>query len=192
MAQIQQEKDRLNLAPKKFVMWLIIFSSFMIFAALTSGFIVYSGGKDHPLNMVLPKIFLYSTLTIALSSITMYLASRAAKRLEHSKQRLMLIATIILGIVFFVLQVKGWGAMVAMGHYLVNPNATISFVYIFTGIHLLHILAGIVLLLVALIKSYTNTVQVKNLYYMDISGIFWHFVDIIWIYLYVFLLLNQN
>jgi cytochrome c oxidase subunit 3 len=192
MAQIQHDNEKLNFTPKKFVMWLIIFSSFMIFAALTSGFIVYSGGKDHALNMTLPKIFLYSTITIAFSSITMYLAARAAKQVDPAKQLLMLIATIVLGIIFFALQVNGWGQMIAMGHYFVNPNATISFVYVFTGMHLLHILAGILLLIVALVKSYTNAVPAKNLYYMEISSIFWHFVDIIWIYLYVFLLLNQN
>ncbi|RYY34446.1 MAG: heme-copper oxidase subunit III [Sphingobacteriaceae bacterium] len=192
MAQIQQEKDRLDLAPKKFVMWLIVFSSFMIFAALTSGFIVYSGGKDHALNMVLPKVFLYSTLTILFSSVTMFLAARAAKQLEHDKQRILLIITIVLGIVFFVLQVNGWQQMIAGGHYFVNNNATISFVYVFTGIHLLHIVAGILILVNALVKSYRNTLQVKNLYYMDLSSIFWHFIDIIWIYLYVFLILNQK
>lgn len=192
MAQIQHEKEKLDLAPKKFVMWLLIFSSFMIFAALTSGFIVYSGGKDHPLNMALPKVFLYSTLTIMLSSGTMFLASRAAKQLEYGKQRILLLLTTALGIAFFILQVNGWSDMVAQGHYMVNPNATISFVYVLTGMHLLHILAGILLIVITLVKTNANALPAKKLYYMEISGIFWHFVDIIWIYLYVFLLLNQN
>ena len=80
MAQIQEEKDRLNLSPKKFNMWLFIFTSFMLFAAFTSGFIVYAGGRGHGLNVLLPDVFKYSTAVIIISSVTLFLASRAAKR----------------------------------------------------------------------------------------------------------------
>jgi len=193
MAQISQEKDRLNLAPKKFNMWLFIFTSFMLFAAFTSGFIVYAGGKGHGLNVILPNIFMYSTSVIVLSSITLFLASREAKRLQFDKQRLYLWLTFILGCVFCVLQVYGWYILTdKMGIYFVNPNASRSFIYILTGVHLLHIFAGLLVLLNALRASYRNVPQVINLYKMEMTSIFWHFVDIIWIYLYVFLLLNQN
>ncbi len=193
VAQIQQEKDRLNLAPKKFVVWLFVFASFMIFAALTSGFIVYAGGKGHAMNVILPRIFLYSTSVIILSSVTMFLASRAAKRLEVENQRLFLWLTMVLGAVFFVLQIFGWYILTAkMGVFFVNPNASQSFIYVLTGVHLLHIIAGLLFLLNALIGSYRHKPQAINLYNMEISSIFWHFVDIVWIYLYVFLLLNQN
>ncbi|RVU02105.1 heme-copper oxidase subunit III [Mucilaginibacter limnophilus] len=192
MAQIQQEKDRLDLAPKKFNMWIFIFTSFMFFAALTSAFIVYSGGKGHGLSINLPGVFLYSTATILVSSITMFLASRAAKRLQFGKQRLFLWSTIALGVAFFALQIYGWSLLVNMGVYFSNPNASQSFVYVFTGMHLLHIIAGLLLLANTLVGSYRNVPQVKNLYGMEMSGIFWHFIDIIWIYLYVFLILNQK
>jgi cytochrome c oxidase subunit 3 len=192
MAQIQQDKDRLNLAPKKFNMWIFLFTSFMFFMALTSGFIVYSGGKGHGLGFNMPNIFAYSTGVIVLSSLTIFLASNAAKRLQFQKQRLFLWATIALGIVFFVLQVYAWSLLIKGGIYFTNPNASQSFVYVFTGMHLLHILAGLLLLINTLVKLYKNTPQVLNLYNMDMSSIFWHFLDIIWIYLYVFLLLNQR
>jgi len=191
--QAHQENDRLNLAPKKFVMWLFVFASFMIFAALTSGFIVYVGGHGHALNVNLPGVFIYSTSVIVLSSITMFMASRAAKRLEFAKQRLFLWLTVALGALFFTLQLYGWYILTAkMGVYFVNPNASQSFIYVLTGMHLLHIVAGIMILLSTLYVSYRNRPQAINLFRMEISSIFWHFVDIIWIYLYVFLLLNQN
>ncbi|MBS1531790.1 MAG: heme-copper oxidase subunit III [Bacteroidetes bacterium] len=191
--QVHQEKDRLDLAPKKFVMWLFVFASFMIFAALTSGFIVYAGGHGHALNLRLPDIFIYSTSVIVLSSLTMFMASRSAKRLEFDRQRLFLWLTVALGILFFVLQVYGWYILTyKMGIYFVNPNASQSFIYVFTGVHLLHIVAGIMVLLSALYISYRNRPQAINLYRMEIASIFWHFLDIMWIYLYVFLLLNQN
>jgi cytochrome c oxidase subunit 3 len=193
MAQIQQEKDRLNLVPKKFVVWLFVFASFMVFAALTSGFIVYAGGKGHALNVILPRIFLYSTTVIIMSSVTMFMASRAAKRLEAEKQRLFLWLTMLLGVMFFGLQIYGWYILTyKMGVFFVNPNASQSFIYVLSGVHLLHIIAGLLFLLNALIGSYRNKPQAINLYNMEISSIFWHFVDIVWIYLYVFLLLNQN
>jgi len=189
MAQIQE--DKLNLAPKKFNMWIFIFTSFMFFAALTSGFIVYTGGKAHAINIILPQAFLYNTIVIVLSSITFFIASRAAKSLEIGKQRLFLWLTLFLGTLFFVGQVYAWGILIKMGVYFINPNASQSFIYVFTGMHLLHIFAGLLLLSSTLYKSYRNIPQAKNLFNMQFSGIFWHFVDIIWIYLYVFLLLNQ-
>ncbi|WP_347343817.1 cytochrome c oxidase subunit 3 [Mucilaginibacter sp. JRF] len=191
MAQIQQ-KDREDYTAKKFVMWLIVFSSFMVFAAWTSGFIVYIGGKGQGLNLKMPTTFLYSTVTIILSSVTMFLASKAAKALKFAQQRMFLILTIVLGIVFFVLQLTGWNDLVSIGAYIVNNNAAQSFIYILSGAHLLHIVAGLLLLLNSLVGSYRNISQVKRIFWMDMSAIFWHFVDIIWIYLYVFLLLNQK
>jgi cytochrome c oxidase subunit 3 len=189
MAQIQE--DKYNLAPKKFNMWIFIFTSFMFFAALTSGFIVYTGGREHAINIILPKAFMYSTTVIILSSITMFIASRAAKRLQFAKQRLFLWITLALGIAFFLIQLYGWSVLIKMGVYFINPNASQSFIYVFTGMHLIHILAGLFLIINTLWRSYRNTPQAKNLFGMEMSGIFWHFVDIIWIYLYVFLLLNQ-
>ncbi len=191
MVQLQQE-DKYALGPKKFNMWIFIFTSFMFFAALTSGFIVYTGGKGHGVNMQLPTAFMYSTVCIVLSSITMFLASKAAKGLQFSKQRLYLGITIFLGVLFFIIQVYGWSQLINMGVYFVNTNASQSFIYVFTGTHLVHIIAGLLLLANTLFKSYKNVPQVKNLFGMEMSAIFWHFIDIIWIYLYVFLLLNQN
>ncbi|MDB5116475.1 MAG: cytochrome oxidase subunit [Mucilaginibacter sp.] len=190
MAQIQQE-DKINLGAKKFNMWIFIFTSFMFFAALTSGFIVYAGGSGHGIHIILPKAFMYSTTAMVLSSITLFIASKAAKRLQFDKQRLFLGLTMLLGILFFIIQVYAWGVLIKMGVYFVNTNASQSFIYVFTGMHLIHILAGLFLLGSTLISSYRNKPQVKILFKMEMSSIFWHFIDIIWIYLYVFLLLNQ-
>jgi len=190
MAQIQQE-DKLSLGPKKFNMWIFIFTSFMFFAALTSGFIVYTGGRGHGIHIILPHAFMYSTAVIIISSITLFMASTAAKRLQFEKQRLYLWATMLLGILFLVIQVYAWSLLIKMGVYFINNNAAQSFIYVFTAMHLLHIIAGVLLIANTLKGSYSNIPQAKNLFKMEMSSIFWHFVDIIWIYLYVFLLLNQ-
>jgi len=191
MANIEQE-DKLQLAPKKFAMWIFVFTSFMFFAALTSGFIVYAGGHGTGINIKLPAIFTYSTGIIVLSSVTMYIASNAARGLQFAKQRLYLWITLLLGVAFFAVQTYAWLIMLpGMGVYFTNPNASQSFLYVFIWTHLIHILAGVLLLANTLFRNYRNTPQVKNLFGMQMSSIFWHFVDIIWIYLYVFLLLNQ-
>ncbi len=191
MAEMQQ-KDRYNLGAQKFNMWIFIFTSFMFFAALSSGFIVYSGGKGHGLDVIMPRAFIYSTAVIIISSVTFYMASQAAKRLQFDKQRLFLWATFFLGIAFFVIQIYAWYVLTyKMGVYFTNPNASRTFIYVFTGMHLLHIVAALLLLLNTIYSAYRNIPQVINLYKMELTGIFWHFLDIIWIYLYVFLLLNQ-
>jgi cytochrome c oxidase subunit 3 len=193
MNQSLIDKEKLNLQPKKFNMWLFIIASFMLFAAFTSGFIVYTqGSADKGIKITLPHAFIYSTIVILLSSATMYLAFRAAKHLQLNKQRMYLWLTFILGVGFFALQFYAWSILVNMGVYLINPNASQSFIYIFTGVHLIHILIGLVMVINSLIGSYRNSPQVKTIYRLEMTSIFWHFVDILWIYLYVFLLLNQQ
>jgi len=191
MAQIQHE-DRINLGAKKFSMWIFIFTSFMFFAALTSGFIVYSGSKGHGLDVIMPRAFMYSTVVIIISSITLFIASRAARQLQFAKQRLFLWLTFFLGVAFFMIQLYAWYVLTyKMGIYFSNPNASRTFIYVFSGMHLLHVIAALLVLLNAIRGSYKNIPQVKNLFKMEMTSIFWHFLDIIWIYIYVFLLLNQ-
>ena len=191
MAEVQQ-KDRYNLGAQKFNMWIFIFTSFMFFAALSSGFIVYSGGKGHGLDVIMPQAFMYSTVVIIISSATYYIAAKAARELQFKKQQLFLWATFFLGVAFFFIQIYAWYVLTyKMGIYFINPNASRTFIYVFTGMHLLHIIAALLLLLNTILSTYRNIPQVKNLYKMELTGIFWHFLDIIWIYLYVFLLLNQ-
>ncbi len=184
--------DKQNLKAKKFLMWLFVISSFMMFAALTSGFIVYTeGNAERGIKVLLPKAFIYSTIIIIISSITMHMAYLSAKKLQFDKQKLYIILTILLGIAFFISQYSAWMVLYKSGAYFVNYNASQSFIYVFTGAHLLHILAGIIMLIYALLGKIRNIPQVRNLFRLEVTSIFWHFIDILWIYLYVFLLLNQ-
>ena len=185
-------EDKQNLKAKKFLVWLFIISSFMIFAGLTSGFIVYTAGSpDRGLKTILPQAFKYSTAIIILSSLTMHLAYLAGKRLQFNMQKLYLATTIILGIVFMVVQFEAWQVLTQQGVYFVNYNASQSFIYVFTGFHMLHIFAGILMLVSSLSGAFGKIGQVRNLFRLETTSIFWHFIDILWIYLYVFLLLNQ-
>ncbi len=192
MVQTSADQDRINLRARKFLMWLFIISSFMLFAGLTSGFIVYTAGSvERGLKILLPQAFMYSTAVIIISSVTMHLAYLSGKRLQFNKQKLYLTLTILLGILFFIIQLSTWRWFIAHGVYFVNYNASQSFLYIFTGAHLLHVFAGLIMLIYALLGLRKNIPQVRNLFRLEVTSIFWHFIDILWIYLYVFLLLNQ-
>lgn len=190
--ELTEVEDKQNLKARKFLVWLFIISSFMIFAGLTSGFIVYTAGSpDRGLKTILPQAFKYSSAIIILSSITMHLAYMAGKRLQFQKQTAYLAITIVLGLVFMGLQFYAWQVLTSQGVYFVNYNASQSFIYVFTGFHMLHILAGIFMLVNSLSGGIKKIPQVRNLFRLEVTSIFWHFIDILWIYLYVFLLLNQ-
>ncbi|MEJ6980800.1 heme-copper oxidase subunit III [Pedobacter sp. P351] len=192
MTQKHIDQDRENLKARKFMMWLFLVSSFIFFAGLTSGFIVYTAGDpSRGIKILLPQVFKYSTAVIILSSISMHWAYLSGKRLQFSKQNLYLSITIILGIAFLLFQVQAWITLFNQGVTFVNPNASHSFIYVFTAAHLLHIIVGIILLFRAFTGKLTNVSPVRNNFRLEATSIFWHFIDILWIYLYVFLLLNQ-
>jgi cytochrome c oxidase subunit 3 len=177
---------------KKFNLWLGMIGMFMMFAALTSGFIVYTAsGVDKGIKTILPQVFIYSTAVIVLSSITMHLAYKAVKSAQLSKQKTFLLITIVLGIVFFFLQVEAWSVLFNRGITFVNSNASQSFIYVFTGLHLAHIIAGVLVLVRCYIGALKNIPLDNNIFRMELASIFWHFLDLLWIYIFVFLLLNQ-
>src|SRR5690606_13507682 len=110
-----EEEQRVRKA-KKFNLWLGMIGMFMMFAALSSGFIVYTaGGVDKGIKTLLPQTFIYSTVVIVISSLTLHLAYRAARMAELAKQKLFLLCTIILGVLFFILQVHSWRVLTEQG-----------------------------------------------------------------------------
>jgi len=183
--------DTFDPKPRKFIVWLFVVSSTIMFGGFTSYYLVFAASKGKGHGLVLPDAFIYSSIVIIASSITLMLASRALRKLNFGLQRNMLWITVILAIAFGFMQFNAWGSMVKTGATLVGNNAAISFIYIVSGMHLLHIIAGVALIISSLIGSYRNIPLAKSQYRMEIASIFWHFIDILWIYLYVFLLLNR-
>lgn len=177
---------------KKFSLWLGMIGMFMMFAALSSGFIVYTAsGVDKGIKTILPQAFIWSTIAIVVSSVSMHLANVAARKNVLGRQKGMLLLTIALGMVFFFLQTQAWSTLVGQGIYFVNSNASQSFIYVFTGLHLAHIIAGLIVLMRCLVGVLRQISPDRNQYRMELATIFWHFLDLLWIYIYVFLLLNQ-
>lgn len=190
--RLQQDSQQQLRKAKKFSLWLGMIGMFMMFAALSSGFIVYTAsGVDKGIKTILPQSFIYSTVAIVLSSVTVHLAFNAAKAGNLSRQKVFLYLTIALGIVFFYLQVDTWKILTERGIYFINNNASQSFIYVFVGMHLAHILAGLVVLFRVLFGLLRKIPLADNIFRMDLAAMFWHFLDLLWIYIYVFLLLNQ-
>ncbi len=186
-----KREEAFNAKPRKFVVWLFVVSSTIMFGGLTSYYIVFSASKGKGHGLVLPDTFMYSTVILILSSLCLFLASRALKSANIGTQKMFLWATLVLGLVFGYMQVNAWGTLFQTGAAFVNNNAAISMIYVVSGLHLLHIFAGLCFVSSSLYGAYAGLSVEKSKFRMDIASIFWHFIDILWIYLYVFLLLNS-
>ena len=188
---LEQQDLKFDSKPKKFVVWLFVVSSTIMFGGFTSYYIVFAASKGKGHGLVLPDAFIYSTAVLLLSSIFLFLSTKALRRGDRKSQQLFLWITLTLGLVFCYLQVQAWSSLFQSGAALINNNAAISVIYVVSGMHLLHIFGGLFFIMSSLIGSYKGISEDKALYRQEITSIFWHFIDILWIYLYVFLLLNS-
>lgn len=179
----------LSMHPKKFALWLFIVTVVMIFAAFTSAHIVRQADGDW-LIYDLPSMLWYTSGIIILSSVFMQWAYIAAKKDKLEQVKLALGITTILGILFLFGQLKAWEQMVNANVYFTG-NPAGSFLYIFTGIHALHLISGVIYLIYMLISSLRNKVHSENMLNMEMSSTWWHFLGGLWIYLFIFLLLNH-
>ncbi len=186
---IEEAKKPMAMNPKKFALWLFIMSVVMIFASLTSAYIVRQA-EGNWFFFDLPQLFWVNSGIILVSSITMHWAYLSAKRDSLESVKIATVITTILGISFLVGQYLAWGALVANKVHLVgNPSG--SFVYIISGLHGLHIVGGVVFLLILLNSTFKYKVHSKNLNQIEMCATYWHFLGGLWLYLFTFLLLNR-
>lgn len=187
------EKEQYRIAPAKFNIWLLMVASSMLFAAFVSAYIVHrpdNEAKNLWTHFELPVYFTFSAITALISSVTIYLAFRAAKRDELKANRGFIAATLALGILFCLFQYLGWKALIAAGLTFVNAkpaDISASYVWVITAIHVVHVLGGIILLTVALVKSFRFKIHKKSMTLMSVTHSYWHFVGLLWIYLFLFL-----
>lgn len=203
MTHTSQESRR-KIHPHKFSLWIAMASIAMMFAGLTSAYVVKQAG-GHWRTYELPVVFYVSTVVILLSSVLMILGVKAFKSREIPKYRRLITFTLILGIAFCVLQAVGFYQLyqipqqvvydgVASENYApvtVSGNPGESFLFVIAGLHLLHIFGGIVALAIVFFKAYRTKVKVYNTTGIEIVAAYWHFVDVLWIYLFLFFLANQ-
>jgi cytochrome c oxidase subunit 3 len=178
--------------PLRFLLWLMMVSITMIFAAYTSAYIVRRE-EGNWLEFDLPAGFLITTCIIVVSSATMQWAWFAARKDEVNQARIGLILTFLLGVAFLIGQWAMWGELVDnrifFGGTDANPSG--SFLYVLTGVHGFHLITGLIFLLVVLRKSFNYQVHSRQMLSIGNVTIYWHFLGALWLYLYLFLLLNH-
>jgi len=170
------------------LLWVGILSIVMMFAGLTSAYVVRADNGNW-LLFELPSAFYLSTAVIITSSLTLFYAFRMAKSSNKKGIIIGLLATFILGLLFSYFQYVGWGELyskqIVFGGK--SSNASGSFLYLITFLHLLHLFAGLISLLVTLKNAIKGQYNAQNTLGLELCSIYWHFLDILWVYLFLFL-----
>ena len=180
-------EQRKKIHPHKFTLWVGIGSLLMMFAGFTSAYIVKRNQANWQ-TFDLPQFFWYSTAAIILSSVTIYLAEKAFKQRMMQKYRSLIVATLVLGVLFFIFQIFGFLQLWQKGITL-QANVSYSFMYVIVIAHAAHVLGGLVALIVLFAKAFSTKTRTYNSVPVELVSTYWHFVDILWIYLLIFLIM---
>ena len=183
---VEQNK---KIHPHKFILWVAIGAIIMMFAGLTSAYIVK---REQPgwTTYTTPLAFYYSTAVILISSLTIFLAGKSFTERRMIRYRKMLAATLILGLVFILLQWLGFRHLWVTGTTLHGSGAG-QFLYIIAGLHALHVFGGVIALFVLWLRARNTRIRSYNMVPVDVVSTYWHFVDLLWIYLFIFFLMVQ-
>ncbi len=174
------------------MLWVGMVSMFMIFAALTSAYLVRKM-KGGWLEFDLPQLFYISTAIILLSSVTMNQTLQSARKNDTKAIQRFAFFTFVLGSAFIVCQFLGWRNLVDQKVFFAgkDSNAAGSFLYALTGLHLLHLVGGLIAVFVVWINATRKKYDSHNLLGIKLCALFWHFLDGLWIFLFLFLLLKR-
>lgn len=199
---LSRTPENQSLYAQRFALWMGIAAMVMMFAGFTSAYIVKKGDAETWVNFSLPSVFYLSTLFILLSSGTMHWALISFKRDQMKRYRALIISTLVLGVAFIASQVIGWQSLVAQGFNL-TQEVSADFFYVISGAHAIHVAGGLVLLIASWsgiankLKNGTAGLAAadngdKRKFRVELTATYWHFVDALWIYLFIFLLYNHS
>lgn len=185
VAQEQYEKKGKAL---KVMLLFAIGSIAMVFAGLTSAYVVSKSRPDWLADFVLPIDFTISTVAIVISSVTMHFALKATKDGDTKKSTIYLISTLILGLLFVFLQFKGFGQVINEGYFFTGSESTIttSFLYVIVIVHIAHLFGGMISLLVVIYNHFKQKYNAEQFVGIQLCAWFWHFLDLLWVYLFLF------
>jgi cytochrome c oxidase subunit 3 len=182
---VEQTQQRKRIHPHKFTLWVAIGSITMMFAGLTSAYIVKSNQAGWQ-SVGMPHVFWYSTATILLSSLVMQMALRSFKHREMNQYRLLIAGTLVLGVTFVILQWLGFRQLWNSGIQFKGSSGGGQFLYVIAGLHALHVLGGVIALMVMSVKAFLGRTKLYGSVPVEMMATYWHFVDLLWIYLLVF------
>jgi cytochrome c oxidase subunit 3 len=186
---MKQDFQRRKIHPHKFTLWIAMASIIMMFAGLTSAYIVKSNQPKWT-TFEMPVLFWYSTAVLLISSLTMHLSVSAFRNREMGKYRKCITITAVLGSVFIFMQLIAFYSIWDSGITLKGSGAA-PFMYIIFGLHGLHVLGGIVALLFMFFRAFSSRVRSYDPVPVEIVSTYWHFVDILWVYLFIFFIWIQ-
>ncbi|GAA3779729.1 cytochrome c oxidase subunit 3 [Corallibacter vietnamensis] len=174
---------------KKMMLWFGIISLVMSFAGWTSAFVVSSTRPDWLSDFQMPEAFMMSVVIMLVSSVTLLVAKYALKNNNRPLATSMLLVTFALGIIFIYNQFSGFRDIINAGYNFTGPtsNVTMSYIYLIAIVHILHVVVGLICLLVVVINHFRNKYTAENMLGFELAATFWHFVDILWLYLFFFL-----
>ena len=183
----EEELDR-KAKTYRLLLWFGMLSICMIFAGLTSAYVVSKSRPDWLKDFQLPTAFLISTIAMLVSSLTFYGALKTMKKGNRNQTTILLLSTLGLGIAFIFLQFKGFGQVIENGYFFTGSesNVTTSFLYIAVLVHIAHLLGGIISLLIVIYNHYKQKYNSAQTLGIELSAMYWHFMDFIWIYLFLF------
>jgi cytochrome c oxidase subunit 3 len=187
--EIIREPKESAMNTSKFILWMFIVTIVMLFAALTSAYIVKQG-EGNWLEFQLPDIFWLNSAVIICSSLFMQMAYNSARKNRIRSLKIFMFITLILGIVFLFGQYISWRDLVIQDVYFVG-NPAGSFLYVLTGLHAIHLVSGLIFLIIVLHLAFKYKVHSKDMTRMEMSTIYWHFLGGLWLYLFFFLKINH-
>lgn len=176
--------QRKKIHPHKYALWIAMASITMMFIGFTSAYVVKRAQANWR-TFDLPYIFWISTAVILVSSVTMQLAVKNFKERNMIRYKQLITLTAILGVAFAVCQWFGFVQMYKSGLPLNGP-ASASFIYVIAGVHILHVLGGVVVLLIMFARAYRTRVRTYSAVPAEVAATYWHFVDVLWLYLLIF------
>jgi cytochrome c oxidase subunit III len=185
---IQEEKERSDRSYKLILLFAMV-SMTMMFAGLTSAFVVSKSRTDWLKDFQMPSAFFYSTAVIIACSITFHLAKKATQKNNRNATTSYLLATLALGILFVYLQFMGFHQIVEAGYFFTGSASSITttFFYVVTLAHLVHLAGGIISLLIIIYNHFKQKYNSTQTLGIELGAMYWHFLDILWVYLFLFL-----
>lgn len=174
---------------KKMMLWFGIASMVMMFAGLTSAYVVSKSRPDWITDFQLPASLYWSTLVIVISSLTFIFAKKSIAEGNRKNATLSLLATLGLGIAFVFFQLEGFSEIISSGYYFTGSESTVttSFIYVLVLAHLVHLAVGLIVLLVVIYNHFKQRYKPGQMLGIELGATFWHFLDVLWVYLFVFL-----
>jgi len=185
---IQEHKER-SARSYKLLLWFAMISMTMMFAGLTSAYVVSKSRADWMENFQMPTAFFISTALILICSLAFILAKRAIKKDDRNTTTLMLLTTLVAGAGFVYFQLDGFHTLAESGAFPVGGagSITISFLYIIVLAHLAHLAGGMISLLIIIYNHFKQKYNSGQTLGIELGAMYWHFLDFLWLYLFLFL-----